>query len=96
MVTARPDDAPAKWLGLGVFLLGIAFLALVFALAYQDLTGSGVLGQLASPSQAVSADTALRTLAVKGVLLFLMAYVGSATAGRGIGLYAASRAQHEG
>lgn len=96
MVTTRPDDAPAKWLGLVVFLLGIAFLALVFWLAYQDLIGSGVLGQLSSPAQAVAADTALRDLAVKGVLLFLMAYVGSATAGRGIGLYAASRAQHEG
>ena len=34
---------------------------------------------------------ALRTLAIKGVLLFLMAYVGSAVAGRGIGMYAASR-----
>jgi len=32
---------------------------------------------------------------LKGVLLFLMAYVGSAVAGRGIGLYSASRAPHE-
>lgn len=88
------DDPPAKWLGLAVFLVGIAFLVAVFVLAYQDLAGAGVLGQLASPGPAVDAAAALRTLAVKGVLFFLMAYVGSAVAGRGIGLYAASRASH--
>jgi len=86
------DDSAGKWLGLAVFILGIAFLVLVFMVAYQDLTGSGVLGRLASPSpSSVAADAALRALAIKGVLLFLMAYVGSAVAGRGIGMYAASR-----
>lgn len=85
------DDSAGKWLGLAVFILGIAFLVLVFNFAYKDLTGSGVLGQLASPSPSVAADAALRTLAIKGVLLVLMAYVGSAVAGRGIGMYAASR-----
>jgi hypothetical protein len=89
------DDASAKWLGLGVFLLGIAFLIVVFVLAYRDLAGAGVLGQLTSDAPAVEANSALRTLAVKGVLFFLMAYIGSAVAGRGIGLYAASRASHE-
>jgi hypothetical protein len=93
---ARPGDDPAgRWLGLLVFLLGVAFLVAVFAMAYRDLAGAGVLGQVTSPSAAAQAESALWTLAAKGVLLFLMSYVGSATAGRGIGLYAASRASHE-
>ncbi|MBI3998084.1 MAG: hypothetical protein HY355_03545 [Armatimonadetes bacterium] len=102
MDTARPaemarpdDDPPAKWLGIGVFLLGIVFLGVVFVLAYQDLTASGVLGRIAVEGPQVDANAALRTLAVKGILFFLMAYVGSAVAGRGIGMYAASRAPHE-
>ncbi len=89
------DDRSGRWLGLGVFLLGILFLVIVFTLGYRDLTGAGVIGQLAGPTPAVDAGEALRTLALKGVLLFLMAYVGSAVAGRGIGLYSASRDTHE-
>jgi hypothetical protein len=95
------DDTTAKWVGLLVFLLGIAFLVLVFILAYKDLTGAGVLGRLMAPLPTVEgraapeANTALQTLAVKAVLFFLMAYIGSAVAGRGIGMYAASRMPHE-
>jgi hypothetical protein len=95
MAAAR-DDVTAKWLGIGVFLLGIAFMVLVFTLAYRDLTGAGVLGQIASPSASVAADAAVRALVIKGVLFFLLAYVGSAVAGRGIGLYAASRGEGDG
>jgi hypothetical protein len=101
MQMGRLDDATARWIGLGVFLLGIAFLILVFVLAYRDLTGAGVLGRLSGPPPAVEgraaveASAALQTLAIKGVLFFLMAYVGSAVAGRGIGMYGASRAPHE-
>jgi hypothetical protein len=97
MATPRSGTDPAgRWLGLAVFVLGIIFLVLVFTLAYQDLVGAGVLGQLASPSTAATSDAALRTLAIKAVLFFLMAYVGSATAGRGIGLYSAARQADEG
>jgi hypothetical protein len=53
--------------------------------------GAGVLGQLASPTATVNAEAAIRTVVVKGVFFFILAYVGSAVAGRGIGLYAASR-----
>jgi hypothetical protein len=96
MVTAGSvNDSAGRWLGLAVFVLGIVFLVLVFTLAYRDLTGAGVLGQLASPSATVAAESALRTLVIKAVLFFLMAYVGSAVAGRGIGLYAAARAADE-
>jgi hypothetical protein len=90
-MVANRDDAPAKWLGLVVFVLGVAFMVLVFTLAYRDLTGAGVLGQLASPTTTVNAEGAIRALVIKGVLFFVLAYVGSAVAGRGIGLYAASR-----
>ncbi len=89
------DDGMARGLGLSVFLLGIVILILVFVLAYKDLSSAGVLGRLSGPPPTVEANTALWTLAVKTVLFFLMAYVGSAVAGRGIGLYAASRGQHE-
>ncbi len=89
------DDGMARGVGLIVFLLGILILILVFVLVYRDLTGAGVLGRLSGPALTVEANVALQTLAVKGVLFFLMAYVGSAVAGRGIGLYAASKGQHE-
>ncbi len=97
---ARSDtDAVARWVGVGVFLLGIVFLIIIFNLAYRDLTGAGVLGKLGPAAvegrPAVEANTALQTLAVKGVMFFLMAYIGSAVAGRGIGMYAASRAPHD-
>jgi len=95
MQMARMDDTTARGIGLGVFLLGIVFLIVVFVLAYRDLTGAGVLGQVASATAPREAGAAWWTLAVKGVLFFLMAYVGWAVAGRGIGLYAASRAPHE-
>ncbi len=95
MSTLGPEsDRSARRLGLLVFLLGILLLVVVFTLAYRDLTGAGVIGQLTSPA-AVDAGEALRTLAFKGVLLFLMAYVGSVVAGRGIGMYSASRALHD-
>jgi len=90
-MAANRDDTPAKWLGLSVFLLGVGLMVLVFTLAYRDLTGAGVLGQLASPTTTVNAEGAIRALVVKGVLFFVLAYLGSAVAGRGIGLYAASR-----
>ncbi len=89
------EDSPGKWLGIVVFLLGILFLIVVFVMGYRDLAAAGVLGQLTSTSPVVEANAALRTLAVKGVMFFIMAYVGSAVAGRGIGLYAASRAPHD-
>ncbi|MDR7523112.1 MAG: hypothetical protein QN168_11670 [Armatimonadota bacterium] len=96
MKTARSDDDPAaRWMGLAVFLLGIACLVVVFVLMYADLAGSGLLGQLASPATPRDATAAWWTLAAKAVFFFLMIYAGSAIAARGIGLYAAARAPHE-
>lgn len=96
MQNVRPsDDATAKWLGLSVFLLGIVFLVVVFFMAFRDLAASGVIGQLATPSPSAEAGAALLTFGIKFVLFIVLAYVGSAVAGRGIGLYAASKAAHE-
>lgn len=96
MQNARPADEPTgKWLGLGVFVLGIVFLVVVFFLAFRDLMAAGVLGQLSSPSPSLEATSAIVALGVKFVLFVVLGYVGSAVAGRGIGLYAAARADHE-
>ena len=89
------DDPTGKWLGLGVFVLGIVFLVVVFALALRDLMAVGVLGQLASPLPSLEATAAIVALGVKFVAFVVLAYAGSAVAGRGIGLYAASRVDHE-
>jgi hypothetical protein len=95
MQRAQPADEPTgKWVGLGVFLLGIVFLVVVFIVAFRDLMAAGVLGQLSGPSPSLEATSALVSLGVKFVLFLVLAYVGSAVAGRGIGLYAASRADH--
>jgi hypothetical protein len=96
MESARAADEPTgKWLGLSVFVLGIIFLVLVFFLAFRDLMAAGVLGQLSSPSPSLEATSAIVALGVKFVLFVVLGYVGSAVAGRGIGLYAASRADHD-
>ncbi|MDR7556671.1 MAG: hypothetical protein QN157_13840 [Armatimonadota bacterium] len=90
------DDPPAKWLGLAVFLLGAAFLVAVFVMAYRDVVASGVLGRVTAAGQAAEPGPALVTLAIKGVLLIVMAVAGGALANRGIGLYAAARGSDEG
>ncbi len=92
MHMARADeDGSGKWLGVGVFMMGIVFLVVVFVLAYRDLIGAGVLGQLTGDRRIVEAQGALTTFGIKFAMFIVMAYVGSAVAGRGIGLYAASR-----
>jgi hypothetical protein len=94
MQRTQVEDSAGKWLGLVVFLLGVGFLVLVFLLAYRDLTGAGVLGQITGAPRVVEANAALVTLAIKFAMFVVMAYIGSSVAGRGIGLYAASRS-HE-
>ncbi|MGQ0551033.1 MAG: hypothetical protein ACT4PY_15345 [Armatimonadota bacterium] len=95
MQMGRPEeDGSGKWLGIVVFLVGIVFLIVVFVLAYRDLIGAGVLGQLSGDRRVVEANAALITLGIKFAMFIVMAYVGSAVAGRGIGMYAASRS-HE-
>jgi hypothetical protein len=83
-------------MGLGVFLLGAVFLATVFVLAYRDVVASGVLGRVAAEGPAPEPGPALVALAIKGVMLIVMAVAGGALATRGIGLYAAARGSDEG
>jgi hypothetical protein len=94
MATARSTDSTGRWLGLVVFLLGVAILVFVFATAFRDLSAAGVLGQLTPPAGEMRADW--WGLAVKGVFLVVMLAAGAMIANRGIGLYAAARGADEG
>jgi hypothetical protein len=87
-------DLPGKWLGLIVFGLGIAMLVFVFYRGFAEFVQAGVLAQTLGKEQngsQIVGNFLLGALA-KWVLLFLLAYVASAVAGRGIALYQASRA----
>ncbi len=84
-------DPPGKWLGLGVFLLGILLLVFVFYRGFEELVQAGLLPQLLSGQKGADLSEVLLGAIAKWVLLFLLAYVGSSIAGRGIALYQASR-----
>jgi hypothetical protein len=91
MATARSaGDATGRWLGLVVFVLGVVVLVLVFVMAYRDVLGTGVLGQL-TDAQAARTVPDWWTLAVRGVMFVIMMISGALIANRGIGLYAAAR-----
>ncbi len=86
-MTTRPVriDPPGKWLGIIVFAVGIGLLLSVFVFAYRDLVASG---DPAGVSRLASDPAAL---IFKGVLLFVMGFVASAIANKGIALYQAAR-----
>lgn len=89
---AKGADARGRLLGLAVFVLGVALLLFVFYVAYAELTG-GAMSQLARPVQG-GPDMALAlTLVLKAIFLFLLGYLASGIAGRGIGLYQAARGE---
>jgi uncharacterized membrane protein (DUF485 family) len=84
----REGDPTGKWLGLAVFLVGILLLLFVFSRGLAEFTQAGLLQ---TPGrEAVTAPLIVAAVA-KWVLLFLLAYIGSAVAGRGISLYQAAR-----
>ena len=93
MVLRRdPPDPAGKWLGLLVFALGIALLVFTFYRGFVELVQAGLLSQTAAGAQnAKITDTFLLAIA-KWLLLFLLAYISSSIAGRGISLFQASRA----
>jgi hypothetical protein len=72
---------------MAVFVLGVVLLLIVFFLAYLELIGSGALA--GSFSGRSSGDIALM-VATKGLFLFLLGFVASAVANKGIALYQAS------
>lgn len=72
---------------MGVFILGVLLLLVVFVLAYTELVASGALaGTIPGRS---AGDIAL-VVATKGLLLFLLGFVASAVANKGIALYQAA------
>jgi len=93
MLTRRDAaDPPGKWLGLVVFALGIVLLAFVFYRGYVELVQTGLLSQTIGGAQNVAKITDAFLIAIaKWLWLFLLAYVASSIAGRGISLYQASR-----
>lgn len=88
----RKPDAPGRVLGLAVFALGVALLLFVFYVAYAELTGNA-MAQVARPPQAGPDMGAALTLVLKAIFLFLLGYLASGIAGRGIGLYQAARGE---
>lgn len=83
---AAPDRA-GRAVGLVVFAVGVVLLCAVFYLAYIELIASGALtGNAAGRS---AGDVAL-AVGAKGLFLFLLGFVASAIANKGIGLYQAA------
>jgi hypothetical protein len=90
----HPHSLGGKIAGMLVFAIGVGLLLLVFYLAYVFFTGlATALGAPASANPAQSPS--LLTVLAKGVLqlgmLFLMGYVGSLIASKGLELFGVSR-----
>lgn len=76
-----------------VFTLGVLMLVFVFYLAYLELVASGALAGTAGGRSA--GDMAL-FVAAKGLFLFVLGFVASAIANKGIALYQAAGGQDAG
>jgi len=89
----HPHSLGGKVAGMLVFLVGVGLLLLVFYLAYVFFNGL-VAALSASPGNSEKSPPLLTVLA-KGVLqlgmLFLMGYVGSLIASKGLELFGVSR-----
>ena len=79
--------------GILVFVLGVLLLLVVFYLAYVELVASGALAGTAGGRSA--GDMAL-FVAAKGLFLFVLGFVASAIANKGIALYQAAGGQDAG
>lgn len=99
MSADRPRrDAAGSLVGMLTFLGGVALLLLTFRLAYDLFTvppadALGLKG--AKELDAAKAGNSLTALLVRIALLFVMGFVSSLIANRGITLYAHSRAHRE-
>jgi hypothetical protein len=85
-------DPPGRILGMVVFVVGVLLLIYVFYSAYTELA-TGALSRLTAPAPQQGPDLNLiLALLVRALFLFLLGYLASAIAGRGIGMYQAARA----
>ena len=87
-------DVPGSLLGILTFLGGVALLLLTFRLAYDLFTvppqdALGLRG--AKELNPAVAGNSLSAILIRILLLFVMGFVGSMVANRGISLYTASR-----
>jgi hypothetical protein len=83
-------DRTGRVSGILVFALGVVLLLVVFYLAYIELVASGALAGTAGGRSA--GDMAL-FVAAKAVFLFVLGFVASAIANKGIALYQAAGGQ---
>ncbi len=86
-------DRAGRVSGMVVFALGVLLLVVVFYLAYLELVASGALAGTAGGRSA--GDMAL-FVAAKGLFLFVLGFVASAIANKGIALYQAAGGQDAG
>jgi len=86
-------DQTGRVSGIVVFTLGVLLLLVVFYLAYLELVASGALAGTAGGRSA--GDIAL-FVAAKGLFLFVLGFVASAIANKGIALYQAAGGQDAG
>ena len=86
-------DPTGKRLGLAVFLLGIVLLLFVFYRGFVELAQAGLPASLdGGQNPPKPFEGFVLNAFTKWILLFLLAYVASTLAGRGITLYQAARA----
>jgi hypothetical protein len=85
-------DGVGRGAGIGVFVVGVLLLLAVFYLAYREMVA---LAASLADASIPKTDLALQ-VAMKGLLLLLMGFVGSAVANKGIALYEASGRAAEG
>ena len=86
-------DRTGRVSGIAVFALGVLMLVFVFYLAYLELVASGALAGTAGGRSA--GDMAL-FVGAKGLFLFVLGFVASAIANKGIALYQAAGGQDAG
>jgi hypothetical protein len=86
-------DQTGRVSGIVVFALWVLLLLVVFYLAYLELVASGALAGTAGGRSA--GDIAL-FVAAKGLFLFVLGFVASAIANKGIALYQAAGGQDAG
>ncbi|HEV8338158.1 MAG TPA: hypothetical protein VGR25_00685 [bacterium] len=89
MVREGGAEPAGKWLGLAVFVLGIGLLVFVFVQGFDEFVRIDTLPRPGGTTNVF--ETTFLIALGKWLLLFLLAYVASAMAGRGIALYQAAR-----